>query len=138
MKIISDGTKIGTRLVDDTGNPIGLIQKLTWECNAADVLTKITLELVNIPVEITTKADINLIEYLDQGAGYEPVHTKTFEKEIKITSENQSNNTFAQLVKIVDAATNEQVGAIQEVKWEATPEGSKATVKRVKFDNKDW
>lgn len=138
LKIISDGTNIGTRLVDeDSGEPIPLIQKLTWEASADGFnLTKVTVEILNIPVEITAKADVELMDY-DQ-ANWELKPTKSFEKEIKIISESPKGNGFAPITKICDAQTNEAVGAIQEVKWEAIPDGQKAKVKRIKFDNKDW
>lgn len=136
LKIISDGTNVGTKLVDeDTGQAIGLIQKLTWEGDAKDVLTKITVEFVNIPVEITTKAEVELLDY---DKDFNLKLAKTFEKEVKITSTNQANNTFAQLVKISDTATNEQIGAIQNIKWEATPQSCSAKISKIKFDKKDW
>lgn len=138
LKIISDGTNAGTKLIDeDTGEMIHLIQKLTWEANAEEVCTKITVEFINIPVEIVSKAEVDLIEYVDQGKSWEPVHTKTFEKQIKVVSEKKGN-AFTPYTTIHDAQTNEQIGAVQEIKWEANTTEIKAKVKRIKFDNKDW
>ena len=55
LKIISDGTNTGTKLIDeDTGETISGISSLTWEASANEALTKITVELFNIPVEIVS------------------------------------------------------------------------------------
>lgn len=139
LKIISDGTNAGTKLInEDTGEAIHLIQKLSWECNVEDMVSKVTIELLNIPVEIVSKADVELFELLPTNQYIEPLHTKSFEKEIRITSEALKGASIIPLTKIFDNQTNEMVGAVQEVKWEATPYETKAKVKRIKFDNKDW
>lgn len=139
LKIISDGTNTGTKLIDeDTGQVVSLIQKLTWECDATDVVTKVSIDLLNIPVEIVAKADVDLLELKPDNQYTKPFLTKTFEKEIKIVSEDKGSNSFVPFVKIYDNVTGDPVGAIQEVKWEATPRGSRAQVRKIKFDNKDW
>lgn len=136
LKIISDGTNGGTKLIDeDTGEMIHLIQKLTWEADAKDLTTKVTVELINVPVEIVSKAEVELLDY--DVSTWELKPSKTFEKEIKIVSE-QKGKGFTPRTTVFDAQTNEQVGAIQEVKWEANIEEVKAKVKRIKFDKKDW
>jgi hypothetical protein len=136
LKIISDGTNGGTKLIDeDTGEMIHLIQKLTWEADAKDPTTKVTIELLNVPVEIVSKAEVELLEFEANNWELKPV--KTFEKEIKIVSQ-QKGKAFSPHTAIFDAETNDQVGAIQEVKWEANIAEVKAKVKRIKFDKKDW
>lgn len=133
LKIISDGTSVGTKLFDeDTGESVPLVQRLTWEATADGFnLTKVTVELLNVPVEIVAKADVDLVEVWPN-----PGIIKTFEKEVKIISEPQKNK--APDTKIFDNQTQEQVGAIQEISWEVTPAICRAKVKRIKFDKKDW
>jgi hypothetical protein len=137
LKIISDGTNAGTKLIDeDSGEMIHLIQKLTWECNAKDHSTKVNIELLNIPVEIVSKAEVDLLEFKKENSYQKPIHTKFLKRKIKIVSEDGKG--YSSFVKIFDAETNEPVSAVQEVKWKATPKGSKAKVKKIKFDKKDW
>lgn len=134
LKIISDGTNSGTKLIDeDTGESVPLIQKLTWEASADGFgLTKVTIELLNVPAEIVAKADVDSVDVWPP-----PGTTKSFEKEIKIVSVPQKNK--APDTKIFDNQTQEQVGAIQEIKWEANCLGhQKAKIKKIKFDKKDW
>ena len=79
LKIISDGTNTGTKLIDeDTGEMIHGISKLTWEVNVENFTTKVGVEFFNIPVEFVSKADVELHEW-DSKTGEFP-HTKTFEK----------------------------------------------------------
>lgn len=132
LKIISDGTNAGTKLIDeDTGKMIHLIQKLSWEADAKEWATKVTVEFINIPVEIISKAEVELLDYNKETWELEP--SKTFEKNVKIESEGQTNKTY-----IKNADTGEVVGAVQKIAWEATPEEIKTKVTRIKFDNKDW
>lgn len=138
LKIISDGTNAGTKLIDeDTGETIGGISSLIWEASAEKALTKVTVELFNIPVEITSKAEVDLYECKAPNWGME--FSKSFEKNVKLVSNLSSSKAVLNTdTKVMDADTGEVVGAIQEVKWEATPQGIVAKVKRLKFDNKDW
>lgn len=56
LKILSDGTAIGTRLVDaTTGESIHGLLNLAWSI-AHDDLAKVTVTLMAVPVEI--EADI--------------------------------------------------------------------------------
>lgn len=136
LKIVSDGTNAGTHLVDeDTGEFVRGIGKISWECSVDDVITKTTIELQNIPVEIVSKAKVDLYEFRDPD--FTSVHTKTFEKEIKIASD-KGNARYSANVKIFDNETNEQVAAVQKVKWEATPYERGATLSKIKFDKRDW
>lgn len=138
LKIISDGTNVGTKLIDEeTGQMVHGISKLTWEADANEILTKVSVEFFNIPVEIVSKADVELYELLPPD--WTQLHTKSFEKTIKITSKDQNKKAVAsQHVNVYDSETEQAVGAIQNIKWEATPEGCKAKVKKFKFDKKDW
>lgn len=132
LKIISDGTNAGTKLIDqDTGESVPLIQKITWEVSADGFgLSKTTIELLNVPVEIVAKADVESHDPWPQHV------VKFFEREVKITSETQKGK--APDTKIFDNQTQEQVSAIQEVKWEANLGDRKAKIKKIKFNKKDW
>lgn len=129
LKIISDGTPSGTKLInEDTGEMIHLVQKLTWEAKADNFpLTKVTIELLNVPVEITTKTNVTLVEH---NCGF-----KLFEKDIKIISEPQT--LASSNVKIYDAETNQPVGAVQDIVWEANTSEINSNLTKVKF-GKDW
>ena len=152
LKIVSDGTNTGTHLVDaDTGERIQQISKLSWEASADSLLTTTTVELINIPVEIIAKAEVDLLDIIrksdvvinentfDIVDSYGPFDSsKTFEKEIRITSEQNQGPGFVLLTKIYDTLTNKVVGAIQKIKWEATPGKREAKVTRIRFDKTDW
>jgi hypothetical protein len=138
LKIISDGTNAGTHLIDeDTGEIINKISKITWEIDAKeDWISKTTVELTNVPVEIVSKAEVDLYKYHDPN--YDSLlKTKTFEKEIKIVSE-VSDPSLIIRTKVYDNQTNEVIGAIQKIKWEATPLERAAKLDKIKFEKKDW
>lgn len=132
LKVISDGTNAGTRLInEDTGEYIGLIQKIVWEAGAEFPITKTTIELLNVPVEIVTKANIDLVEprfnKLD----------KSFEKEVRVISEPTTLSTSKTF--IIDNQTQEQIQAVQEIKWEADSSGNQiAKIRKIKFNEKEW
>ena len=52
IKIISDGTVAGTKVVDETNTPLSDIKRITWTANAEDTLVNAIIEFINIPVEI--------------------------------------------------------------------------------------
>lgn len=138
LKIISDGTNTGTKLIDeDTGEMIHMVQKITYEATADDTFPKVTIELINVPVEIVSEADVDLYEYT--GPSFKETHTKSFAKKVRIISK-PSNKKYCLNTdtKIYDADTNELVGAIQKVKWSASPKKRKVKIKKIKFDKKDW
>lgn len=135
LKVISNG--IDTKLIDeDTGEMVHGVSKLTYAADAHDPVVKVNIEFFNIPVEIISKADVQLYEYDMNTAALQ--HTKTFEKNIKVVSPLSGITVLSSDTKVFDADTNEQIGAVQKVEWEATPLEAKATVQRVKFDNRDW
>lgn len=140
LKLISDETNAGTKLIDeDTGETVSGIQKISFEVGVnGKEISKVCIELSNIPVEITSKAEVDLYE-LSEDIG-NLVKTKTFEKDIKIKTRALPGKptVIASNVLISDAETDKPVGAIQNVKWEATPYEQKAKVDRIRFDNTDW
>jgi hypothetical protein len=138
LKLISDGTNAGTKLIDeDTGQMIHGIAKLTWEADCKDLsVTKTTVEFFNVPVEIISPVKVDLLEYNSDYT--ELCVSKSFDKNIKVTSESRGAIVPTSSVKIQDTDTNDAVGAVQSVKWEATPTERKAEAIRIRFDNKDW
>lgn len=126
LKIISDGTNAGTKLVNaETGEMVNLISKITWGAMANEALTTASVELFNIPVEITTKA---IIETLDTSS--KPISQEL--KNITIKSEASGKGT-SQIVKICDKETGEAIPMIQEINWEASPSKREATIYLVKL-----
>ena len=61
IKIISDGTSAGTKIIDeDSGEEIGSVSKVGWIAEAGEVKTRAVVEIINVPVEITTDADLQI------------------------------------------------------------------------------
>jgi hypothetical protein len=139
LKLISDGTSVGTKLIDeDTGEMVHGIQSLSWEADAEGYLTSLHVHLFNVPVEIACKATVSLMDSPKEN-GFKSDVSKTFEKNIRITTDQRKVTSVTSAdVKISDADTRQPVSAIQKVSVEVTPEKFEANVVRVKFDNKDW
>jgi hypothetical protein len=141
LKIVSDGTPIGTFLVNEaTGEKVeNVITKIVWEADAKALLNKITIDMIDVPVDIVSKADVDLFEYKenDDHTDWVPVHTKSFEKEIRVEARERGNGVIHHAV-IFDNETNKAVGAIQKITWESTPEECKAKITKIMFDRKDW
>ena len=57
IKIISDGTVAGTRVVDENNTPLDNISRLTWTVSTEDTLATALIEFINIPVEIEGALD---------------------------------------------------------------------------------
>lgn len=142
LKLISDGTPSGTFLVDEaTGEEVeNVITKIVWEADAKDnIVAKTTIYMANVPVEIASDANVDLLEYKqnEYKTGWEPVHTKSFEKFIT-ASHNNPGTGLVSSPRIFDGGTNVVVGAIQNITWEATPEECKANITKIMFDRKEW
>ncbi len=59
LKIISDGTTVGTKLInEETGEMIHYVQKITWEVNAQGAISKATIELAKIPIEVVVDSKV--------------------------------------------------------------------------------
>jgi len=52
IKIISDGTVTGTKVVDENDIPLTDISRITWTVSAEDALATAIIEFINIPVEL--------------------------------------------------------------------------------------
>lgn len=58
LKIVSDGTSEGTYICNaETGEKVEWVKSLNWHIEASS-LSKATVVLLNVPVEITTEAEI--------------------------------------------------------------------------------
>jgi len=62
IQIISDGTAFGTKVVDQDGQTIGKISKITWEISAEDLLAKATIEIVKVPIKFVGRANVEFNE----------------------------------------------------------------------------
>ena len=58
LKLISDGTPVGTSVVDaDTGERVDLIQKVNYEIGVGDIYGRLTMEVMTEDVEIVCDVD---------------------------------------------------------------------------------
>lgn len=63
VKIVSDGTPTGTRLVDaETGKTIRGVRKITWGSGYPGDVPTATVEFISVPIEVTAELDGELIE----------------------------------------------------------------------------
>lgn len=140
LKITSDGTITGTKLIDeDSGNPVMAVQKIVWTLTADEWIPRVSLETLGMAADITCLATVDLFGFVEENDYSEAVYLKSFEKNVRIVNERKGENLVVSThCKVFDADTNEQIGAIQEITWEATPTGSKAKLKKLFFDNKEW
>ena len=140
LKIISDGTKLGTELINsDTGQAVEGISKLTWKVDVSDLTTKTIVELINIPVEIVSKATVDLVE-LTKASGYvDEGFIKSFDKNVKIISQIPHDDGYAAFyTRIFNADTLEAVGGVQAIKLTVTAKRVSTKVKKLKISKKEW
>jgi hypothetical protein len=53
LKLVSDGIAMRTKVINaETGEPLEGIESISWEINAMDRTSRMTLTFVNIPVEV--------------------------------------------------------------------------------------
>lgn len=53
IKIISDGTNSGTKIINkETGEMIGMVQNVTWSISSKDIYAKATIEILNPEIEL--------------------------------------------------------------------------------------
>ena len=50
LKIVSDGTNKGTKVVDEMGNMVEHVQSVQWQISVG-MLSRATIELIDIPIE---------------------------------------------------------------------------------------
>jgi len=137
LKLISDGTCIGTKLIDeDTGEMVHGISKINCKMDAKDTLSTVTVEFFNIPVEIQALADVNITKY-DNAKG-DFTFSKTIKKLAKIVSELKGAIVSTHSAKVFDVDSGKTVGAVQNVSFEATTEKVEMIMEKLHFDKKDW
>jgi hypothetical protein len=52
LKVVSDGTPMGTRVEDEHGNVVENVVNVLWSCNADDGHADVSINLVRLPVEV--------------------------------------------------------------------------------------
>jgi hypothetical protein len=131
LKIISDGTNVGTRLIDEnTGEMIGYIQKITWKANVESFLPTVTVELLDIPVEIVTKSECQSLKFNGQ------LDPDIINRDIKIISNRCNEHCVTTTdISICDNKTGEEISGIQSIEWEATPSYIKSKMTYFDFEN---
>ena len=137
LKIISDGTAAGTRLIDeDSGEMIHLVQSIFWKATSDDFLTKTSIKILNVPVEIITKATILLKKFSEESGDFEDAGQ--IEKLIRIVSLSTSDighGTTLQEVFIYDAETNTPIPGVLEAIFKVdTSDGIQARLTQVLFN----
>jgi hypothetical protein len=125
LKIISDGTSTGTKLInEESGEIIRFVQKISWSASMADFLTYTSIDLVNVPVDIVTKAEIHELDIYDE-------ECNVYESEVRIVT-NVDN--IPEELMIYDNKTQTPIGSISEISLEITTDSIKAKIKKVKSD----
>lgn len=62
LKIISDGTAWGTKVVDvETGEELKYVKSADWHISADDKLAEANLTILHVPVEIIAEAKEEII-----------------------------------------------------------------------------
>jgi len=64
LKIISDGTAVGTQVVDsETGKPVSFVQYVEWSVDAEKGIAEAVLKVSKIEVDLTVKKeDTEIVE----------------------------------------------------------------------------
>lgn len=133
LKLISNGTNSGTKLINETsGEMVNLIQKLSFKASAKEDFSNINLNIINIPIEIVADAKIKLVEFNKETVAFEEKEIIT--KEVKVLTEN--GGKFKNDIIIYDNKTNEVLGGIQEVIFEATPSSINFNIVQLNMENK--
>ena len=109
LKIISDGTVIGTNLINiETGEKIGLVQKITFAADAHEnPITRTTIEILNIPVEM------NNIDSILEKIDYKEDTTKISKQMVNISS--KLDETGFPITKISNTETDDLIDDIQSI-----------------------
>lgn len=59
VKITSAGLPFDVKVINqETGNPIGLIQKIVWSCDVTDQIPRCVIELACVPIDVEVNATI--------------------------------------------------------------------------------
>lgn len=57
IQIISDGRPMNTKILDENGNMVKYVERVVWECVAGEGVTKCTLYMANVPVNVKIKKE---------------------------------------------------------------------------------
>ena len=63
--LTSDGTTDGTKLIGPDGNVVGMCDRIVWEANGPEVCTKMTITLLDVPINVTVPESQVTIEHKD-------------------------------------------------------------------------
>lgn len=59
LKIVSDGTAPGTKLVDAvTGEAVDNVIDIIWTVSAVDMISKAIVHMLAVPIDVTVDADV--------------------------------------------------------------------------------
>ncbi len=112
LKIVSDGTPMGTRVEDEKGNRLDGVTSVEWDAGI-DRLATCTLELTGVPVEVTSE-DIHIshVEFmaLAQEAQLSEEQAERLVDALSALKVNQFNQVFnllerARMRRLVRAVT---------------------------------
>jgi hypothetical protein len=57
LKIVSDGTAVGTKCLDENEKPIGLIQKIQWEVSVDQPVVTAVITIAKLPADLVLKKE---------------------------------------------------------------------------------
>lgn len=112
LKIISDGTFKGTKLINAiTGEIVNQVIEITYEADVKCFPECVaTIKLANIEVDITSSSYVELYR-VNNGPNYEFVFDSNMTKDTSIIGDYGSD------IKIIDTATGKQLGCVQKYTW---------------------
>ena len=136
LKIISDGTTTGTKLIDEnSGEMVHLVQRISWKATSDAFLTKTFIEVLNVPVEIVAKATVFLKKFNESG---DLEDAGQVEKLIKIVSSSESSyGARMQKVLIYDAETSAVFAGVSEATVEIDTDGIQVRLTQVMMFDKE-
>lgn len=73
LKIVSDGTSEGSRVEDEDGRFIPGVQRVVFMADANQVYTKAVIEVINLPIEIEQKCEIQNKSNIEVASGILPI-----------------------------------------------------------------
>jgi hypothetical protein len=135
LKIISDGTNTGTKLIDEiSGKTIQFVQKITCSASIRDFLVYTTIDLVKVPIDVVAMAEIHEFDLNDK-------ECNVYDAEIRIVT-NEVEQKIGDVVYgidelfIYDNKTQTPISAISDISLEITTDSDyvKAKIKKIKFE----
>lgn len=128
LKIISDGTKLGTKLVnEETGEPVQLVQSIEWETNFSDTIPIATIKIAMPKVDLTSMAKVSSFAYSQSSDNFEFSNDEA--KKVKVVS-------YDEIYKIKITDENEQaLAGVQQIKWKVDVKSNdtEMTIQKIKI-----